>query len=214
MKNALKQDGEVGLTSHIAGEEASLLYWAVMVYPTWNKKGSDSGAPYAGPCVSQGKVRSASALTPQLGRAVSQHPCDCEIGGSPVGTESEQEAEEPTGAVPMALLARRDKPGCPASTLRWENPNSPLSSWQGTPAGSALTGQANPEPGAHLGASTSCPWPWEGHRAPGPHTGGEQPPPTARPSEHDRAPSWGRQCNHQPKGNTFLQCHNDPHGHD
>lgn len=101
MRNALKQDGEAGLASHIAGEEASLLPWAVMVYPTWNKKGSDSGAPCAGPCVSQDKVRSAS-LTPQLGRAVSQHPCGCEIWGSPVGRESEQEAEEPTGAVPVA----------------------------------------------------------------------------------------------------------------
>lgn len=98
MRNALKQDGGTGLTSHIAGEEVSLLLWAMMAYPTWNKKGGDSGAPYARPCATQDKVRSASAQNPQQGRAVSQHPFDCEIWRSLQAGQSEQEAEKPTGA--------------------------------------------------------------------------------------------------------------------
>lgn len=102
MRNALKQDGGTGLTSHIAGEEVSLLLWAMMAYPTWNKKGGDSGAPYARPCATQDKVRSASAQNPQQGRAVSQHPFDCEIWRSLQAGQSEQEAEKPSRAAPMA----------------------------------------------------------------------------------------------------------------
>lgn len=168
MRNTLKQDGGMGLTSHIVGDEASLFLWAMMAYPTWNKKGSDSGAPYAGSCVTQDKVRSASAPNPQQGRAVSQHPLDCEIWGSLQAAESEQEAEEPTRAASMATTGTQgqltDQPGCPASALRWENPNSLLSPWQGIPA--ALTGQANPQLGAHLQLiSVPAPhahWPWTG----------------------------------------------------
>lgn len=72
MRNTMKQDGGMGLTSHISEEGASLLHWAMMAYPTWNEKGDDSEAPYAGPCATQDKVR--SAPNPQQGRALSQHP--------------------------------------------------------------------------------------------------------------------------------------------
>lgn len=62
MRNTLKQGGGIGLTPHIAGEEASLLHWAVMAIS--QQEGNDSGAPYAGPCVPQDKVRSASVPSP------------------------------------------------------------------------------------------------------------------------------------------------------
>lgn len=32
--------------------------------------------------------------------------------------------------------------------------------------------------------------------------------------EHHRVPSWGRQCNHRQKGNTFHQRHHGPQRHD
>lgn len=142
---------------------------------------------------------------------MSQHPSDCEIWGSLQAGESEWEAEEPTRAGPMATAGTQgqqaEKPCCPASAPRWENSDSLLSSWQGTPAGtgSSLEPISVPAPHAH--------WPCRGPRGTWiPHRGGgshQQP----GHQEHDRDPSWGTQCNHQQKGSTFHQHYNGPHRH-
>lgn len=225
MRNILKQDGGTELTSHITGEKASLLHWAMMAYPTWNKKGSDSGAPYAGPCVTQDKVRSASAPSPQQGRAVSQHPFDCEIWGSLQAGEPEQEAKSPqeqhwhAGAVDRvarlpSLCPETGEPQFPAPLLAGDSCSDSFNRAGKPPAWSP--------PPAHLSATTR---PLALGRARGqrtwtqrtwiPHCGVAATTSAPQPGhwEHGWVPSWGRQCNHQQKGNAFHQHHNGPHRH-
>lgn len=105
---------------------------------------------------------------------MSQHPSDCEIWGSLQAGESEWEAEEPTRAGPMATAGTQgqqaEKPCCPASAPRWENSDSLLSSWQGTPAGtgSSLEPISGPSRCQHRMPTG----PAEGHGGPGSHTVG------------------------------------------